>query len=321
MRRPSSVVIRGGLAGILAATALALWFLLVDALQGRPLYTPAFLASVLLGFEQVRVSTGLVALYTLLHYAAFTLLGIVMAELLPRIRIAPNVLLGAVLGFLLFDVAFYSGVIITGVDVVDVLGWPQVLAGNIIAGVVLMGGLRLMHAVPGATWAESLAGHRIIREGIIAGLIGAGTVAVRFFLIDAVAGRLLFTPAALGSALFYGTSQVAQVHVDAITILGYTFLHVAAFLIAGTIAAALAVEAEQHPPLLLAFVLLFVTFETLFIGLIAIVASWLLDAISWWTIAAANILAAIAIGIYLWREHPALRRVMTDRDHPLEVPV
>ena len=109
MRRPSSVVIRGGLAGILAATALALWFLLVDALQGRPLYTPAFLASVLLGFEQVRVSTGLVALYTLLHYAAFTLLGIVMAELLPRIRIAPNVLLGAVLGFLLFDVAFYSG--------------------------------------------------------------------------------------------------------------------------------------------------------------------------------------------------------------------
>ena len=165
------------------------------------------------------------------------------------------------------------------------------LAGNIIAGVVLMGGLRLMHAVPGATWAESLAGHRIIREGIIAGLIGAGTVAV-WFIIDAVAGRLLFTPAALGSALFYGTSQVAQVHVDAITIWGYTFLHVAAFLIAGTIAAALAVEAEQHPPLLLAFVLLFVTFETLFIGLIAIVASWLLDAISWWTIAAASILAA-----------------------------
>ena len=36
---------------------------------------------------------------------------------------------------------------------------------------------------------------------------------------------------------------------------------------------------------------------------------------------AANILAAIAIGIYLWREHPALRRVMTDRDHPLEEPV
>ena len=321
MRRPSSVVIRGGLAGILAATALALWFLLVDALQGRPLYTPAFLASVVLGFEQVQVSAGVVVLYTLLHYTAFTLLGIALAMLLPRIRVAPNILLGAVLGFLLFDVAFYAGVIATGVDVVDVLGWPQVLAGNVIAGIVLMGGLRLMHAAPGATWAETLAGHRIIREGIIAGLIGASAVALWFFIIDAAAGRLLFTPAALGSALFYGASQVAEVRIDAITILGYTFLHAAAFLIAGTVAAALAVEAEEHPPLLLAFVLLFVTFETLFIGLIAILASWLLDAIAWWTIAAANIIAAVAIGIFLWREHPALRRVMSDREHPLEEPV
>src|SRR5690606_35511690 len=183
-----------------------------------------------LGFEQVRVSTGLVALYTLLHYAAFTLLGIVMAELLPRIRIAPNVLLGAVLGFLLFDIAFYAGVIATGVDVVDVLGWPQVLAGNVIAGIVLMGGLRLIHAAPGATWAETLAGHRIIREGLIAGLIGASAVALWFFVIDAAAGQLLFTPAALGSALFYGAIQVAEVRMYAITILGYTFLHAAAFL-------------------------------------------------------------------------------------------
>lgn len=321
MRRPSIIVIRGGAAGILAATALALWFLLVDALQGRPLYTPSFLASVVLGLEQVRASAGVVVLYTLLHYAVFTLLGIVMAWLLPRIRTGPSVLLGAVLGFLLFDVAFYSGVIVTGVDVVDVLGWPQVLAGNVIAGVVLMGALRLLHAAPGAAWMETLAGHRILREGAIAGLIGAGVVALWFFVIDAVAGRLLFTPAALGSALFYGASQVAQVRIDAITILGYTFLHVAAFLIAGTIAAAFAVEAEEHPPLLLAFVLLFVTFETLFIGLIALVATWLLDAIAWWMIAAANLIAAAAIGIYLWREHPALRRVMSDREHPLEEPV
>ena len=321
MRRPSSTVIRGGLAGILAATALALWFLVIDALQGRPLHTPAFLASVVLDVEQLRVGAGMILLYTLLHYIAFTLLGIVMAELLPRIRFAPNILLGAVLGFLLFDVAFYASVLITGVDVVDALGWPPVLAGNVIAGVVLMAGLRLLQAAPGESWAEKLASHRIVREGLIAGLIGAGIVALWFFIIDAVAGRLFFTPAALGSALFYGASHAAQVRIDAITILGYTFLHVAAFLVAGMIAAALAVEAEAHPPLLLAFVLLFVTFETLFIGLIALIASWLLNAIAWWTIAVANILAAVAVGIYLWREHPALRRLLSDRQPPLEKPV
>lgn len=321
MRRPSSTVVRGGLAGILAATALALWFLIVDTVQGRPLHTPAFLAGVVLDIEQVRVGAGTIVLYTILHYTAFTLLGIVMAELLPRIRIAPSVLLGAVIGFLLFDVAFYAGVLVTGVDVVDALGWPSVLAGDIIAGVVLMGALRLMHAAPGEGWAERLASHRIVREGVIAGLIGAIVVALWFFIIDAVGGRLLFTPAALGSALFYGASHAAQVRIDAITVLGYTFLHGAVFLVAGMIAAALAVEAEQHPPLLLAFVLLFVTFETLFIGLIALIASWLLDAIAWWTIAAANVLAAVAMGIYLWREHPALRRLLMDRKHPLEEPV
>src|SRR5690606_2621707 len=132
MRRPSSIVIRGGLAGILAATALALWFLLVDALQGRPLYTPAFLASVVLGFEQVDAGAGVIALYTVLHSVVFTVLGILMALLLPRIRTGPSVLLGAVLGLLLFNILFYGSVIVTGVDVVDVLGWPQVLAGNVI---------------------------------------------------------------------------------------------------------------------------------------------------------------------------------------------
>src|SRR5690606_33725403 len=154
----------------------------------------------------------------------------------------------------------YLGVAVTGVDVVDILGWPEVLAGNVIAGVVLMGALRLTHAAPGEGWAESLARHRIIREGVISGLLGASAVALWFFVIDAVSGRLLFTPAALGSALFYGASEVAAVRIDAITILGYTLLHVTAFIAAGMVAAALATEAEEHPPLLLAFVLLFVTF-------------------------------------------------------------
>jgi hypothetical protein len=321
MRRPGSIAIRGGAAGIVAATALALWFLLVDSLEGKPLYTPAFLATVLLGREQVQVSAGLVGLYTIVHYLVFTALGIFMAVLLPRVRVAPSILLGAVLGFLLFDIAFYLGLTLTGVDVVDILGWPEVLAGNVIAGIVLMSALRLTHAAPGESWLERLAHHRIVREGVIAGLLGAGVVALWFFVIDAATGRLFFTPAALGSALFYGANGVAAVRVDAITVLGYTFLHIAAFLIAGLIAAGLAVEAEEHPPLLLAFVLLFVTFETLFIGLVALIASWLLDAIAWWRIAAANLLAAIAIAIFLWREHPALRRLLIERERPLEEPV
>ena len=49
------------------------------------------------------------------------------------------------------------------------------------------------------------------------------------------------------------------------------------------------------------------TLQVLFFGLIAIMASWLLDSIRWWTILVANLIAALAMGIYLWREHPSLR--------------
>ena len=45
---------------------------------------------------------------------------------------------------------------------------------------------------------------------------------------------------------------------------------------------------------LLGLVLLFVTFEVLFFGLIAIMASWLLDSLKWWTILVANLIADIA---------------------------
>ena len=90
-------------------------------------------------------------------------------------------------------------------------------------------------------------------------------------------------------------------------VIGYTVLHVGAFLVTGFIASALISEAEKDPPMLLGLILLFVTFEVLFFGLIAIMASWLLDSIRWWTILVANLIAASAMGLYLWREHPSLR--------------
>jgi hypothetical protein len=37
-------------------------------------------------------------------------------------------------------------------------------------------------------------------------------------------------------------------------------------------------------------------------------------ALAWWTIAAANVLAALAMGAYLWRAHPELRAAMERKD-------
>src|SRR5207245_2674365 len=51
MKRPvNELIAHGVVGGFLAGLVVALWFLLVDSLAGRPFHTPAVLASVLSGF-------------------------------------------------------------------------------------------------------------------------------------------------------------------------------------------------------------------------------------------------------------------------------
>jgi hypothetical protein len=52
---------------------------------------------------------------------------------------------------------------------------------------------------------------RIVREAVVAGLLGAAAVAIWFLLLDLLRGQPFFTPAALGSALFDGARGVAEV--------------------------------------------------------------------------------------------------------------
>ncbi len=160
-----------------------------------------------------------------------------------------------------------------------------------------------------------MAGSRkVLAHGIIAGVIGATAVAVWFLVLDAIRGRILFTPAALGSTVFHGATSPAQVSMGAGTIVGYTLLHYAAFILVGLVAAAIFRASEESPPLVLGLVLLFVVSETLFVGLVALLASWLLGALVWWAVAIGNVIAAAAMAIYLWYSHPRLRRRLRGRE-------
>lgn len=124
MNSPRSLAARGAIAGVLAATALVLWFFLVDAIAGVPLRTPRFLADVLGGATNVEFDGG-IAIYTVVHYAVFIVIGIVTAYVADWMDIVPSTILGFVLGFLLFDLLFYGSVAATGVDVVNRLGCPS----------------------------------------------------------------------------------------------------------------------------------------------------------------------------------------------------
>ncbi|MDP3909907.1 MAG: hypothetical protein Q8Q14_05915 [Gemmatimonadales bacterium] len=157
--------------------------------------------------------------------------------------------------------------------------------------------------------------NRILREGFIAGCIGAAAVAVWFLVVDAINGQPLFTPAMLGGAVFWQQYDPGMVAIEPARIFGYTMIHVSAFVVVGVIAAALAAEVEYAPSTLFLVIVGFCFFEVGFYILVALLAKPLLGYLAWWNVAIGNGLAALAMGYFLWREHPKIAEEL--RRHPL----
>lgn len=148
--------------------------------------------------------------------------------------------------------------------------------------------------------------NRTIREGIVAGLLAAAAVAVWFFFVDLVAGHPLGTPAMLGesvASLFGGTGGGSLLAYTAL----YTVFHVIAFIVSGIIVSAVVNGAEQEPSLLFGLLILFVAFEIGWYGWTALLArDGAYGSLAWYQVMAANLVAALAMGAYLYRRHPSL---------------
>lgn len=144
---------------------------------------------------------------------------------------------------------------------------------------------------------------RVSHEGVVVGLIGATAVAVWFFFADLIAGHPLFTPYGLGSVLqgFFGVETPASIPA---TIFMYTVFHYLAFILVGIVFAAIFNAAEQEPSILVGFIILFVALELACFGLTLLVQeSSALRQIAWYQIGAANLVASLAMGWYLVRQH------------------
>jgi len=155
----------------------------------------------------------------------------------------------------------------------------------------------------------------IIRQGVVAGILGATTVALWFLVVDVFAGRPLETPEVLGRGLLgvFGRERAGVVDSGGDTALFvvslYTLFHYLAFIIVGIVAAAIVRAGEREPGLLAGALILFVAIEIGFYGLTALLAqTHALGSLAWYQIGLANLLAAAVMGTYLWRRNPALGR-------------
>ena len=139
-------------------------------------------------------------------------------------------------------------------------------------------------------------------EGIIAGTIGAATLAIWFLILDTVYGRPLYTPAVLGQALFH-RGETESLHVPYEAIIARTWVHWLVFVMFGIIASRLLKAVERNPDLGFGVLLLFVVFEFGFVGVTTLLAEPVLQALTWPAVLIGNLLTAIAMGGYFWSRH------------------
>jgi hypothetical protein len=137
-------VLRDGIvSGVLGATAVALWFLGVDLLYAHALATPAALGRGLLrvfGPPGDEGTLTFVIAYTIFHYVAFILAGIVLSVIVHWARSQPTVLAGAMMLFVAFEIGFYGlSSALQEAPFLGTLGWAQVGTGNLIAALVMGG--------------------------------------------------------------------------------------------------------------------------------------------------------------------------------------
>jgi hypothetical protein len=157
----------------------------------------------------------------------------------------------------------------------------------------------------------------ILRRGLVAGLIGAASVAVWFLLVDTIAGRPFYTPAMLGSAASLGIRDPSDIVVSVQSVSAYTAFHVLAFFAVGVIAAVLAAEVERSTHVLWWVAEFFIVFEFAFYAAVALVFTPLLAELAWINVAAGNLIAAAGMGWYLWRAHPGIgERLRADSTEP-----
>ena len=142
----------GFIAGVVGALTVAVWFLVVDMLHGRPFYTPTVLGTALFGrgvwpatLETLPPSFEMVAMFTWVHVMVFVGLGVGVAYLIAVAERHPNLGFGIVLLFVIIEACFTVTAMIVAEPVLRALTWPAILIANFLAAGVIAGYFWLRH--------------------------------------------------------------------------------------------------------------------------------------------------------------------------------
>ena len=149
--------------------------------------------------------------------------------------------------------------------------------------------------------------HSIAKDGIVAGALGATAVAVWFLIVDVITRQAFYTPLGLGRGLISVLGRGPHNDPAAMVVIAYTIFHYAAFIGVACLAAVIVHWGERVPGVLAGAMVLFVVAEIGFYLLSAVFReSPVFGTLTWVQVATGNLIAAIVMGVYLWRTHPAV---------------
>ncbi|HUL02246.1 MAG TPA: hypothetical protein VLV16_03320 [Gemmatimonadales bacterium] len=128
---------RGLTTGLLGGGVVALFFFFVDLITGHPFATPGALGSALLfgasNADAIDFTLGIVAAYTVVHFTAFAVAGIVFVAIAEQIERSPSFLLLAVMTVIVLE-AGVAAVLAQGAQwVLGPLGVWAALVANVLA--------------------------------------------------------------------------------------------------------------------------------------------------------------------------------------------
>ena len=139
-RTSAAVYTEGLLAGVAGAATVALWFLALDTIAGRPFFTPSVLGTALVrggaeiaAPETLPVDMEMVVNFTWMHVLAFVIIGLAASKLLQQAERDPNVGFGILLLFVVFEFGFIAVFSNVAEEVLNVISWPSILLGNLLA--------------------------------------------------------------------------------------------------------------------------------------------------------------------------------------------
>lgn len=149
-----------------------------------------------------------------------------------------------------------------------------------------------------------------VREGLVTGLIGASVVALFYLGVDLMRGLPLLTPSVLGETFVLRRPDAVTTEVNLAAAALYTVVHLISFLAFGLLVSAVARRGETSSVARYAALPLFLAFEVLFLGVLAIGSAATRGVLPVGSILTANALAAVAMAWHAWRAHPRLREAL-----------